>query len=128
MKKLAAKFFIALALAGGIPGIGFAKTNSPSASTSASASANYGRYRLPAYRNQVHRVFLKRGYARIIISGDGDTDLDLYVYGENGELIARAESNGDDESIPLDVYRSGYFIVKVVNRGEVYNDYALAVQ
>jgi hypothetical protein len=62
-----------------------------------------------------------------MISGDGDTDLDLYVYDSNG-LIARADSYSDDEIADLIIYNGGYFTVKVVNRGRVYNDYELIVR
>lgn len=125
MKKLVAKLFIALVLLGGIPSLSMANTNSPTESFNAMTS--YYRYRLPANSVQTHQVFLNRGYARIMVSGDGDTDLDLYIYDSTG-LIGRAESYGDDEIIPITIYNGGYFTVKVVNRGNVYNDYALIVQ
>jgi hypothetical protein len=122
MKKLVAKFFIALAILGAVPSFGYANTNSP-----VEAVGYYNRYRLPAYSNHDHRIYLNRGYAQIFISGDGDTDLDLYVYDGNG-LAVKAESYGDDEVVNLTIYNSGYFIVRVTNRGKVYNDYSLVVR
>lgn len=127
MKKLVAKFFIALVILSGVPGLSFANTNSLTESVNTNAPANYNRYRVPAYSTHTHRIFLNRGYARIMISGDGDTDLDLYVL-DGGGNVFKSDSYGDDEVVNLNVYNGGYFTVQVVNRGKVYNDYVLVVQ
>ncbi|HEX8737218.1 MAG TPA: hypothetical protein VF721_17935 [Pyrinomonadaceae bacterium] len=128
MKKLIAKFFIALVALSGIPSLSFASTNSfVESAVENNFSGYYNRYRLPAYSNHTHRIPLDRGYARIMISGDGDTDLDLYVYDGSG-LVAKSDSYGDDEVVNLTIYNGGYFVVKVFNRGKVYNDYDLVVQ
>jgi len=127
MKKLVAKFFIALVVLSGVPSLSFAKTNPLTESIGNIALANYDQYRLPAYSTHDHRIYLNRGYARILISGDGDTDLDLYIYDGNG-LAAKSESYGDDEAVNLTIYNGGYFVVKVVNRGKFYNDYTLVIQ
>lgn len=63
--------------------------------------------------------------AEIFISGDGDTDLDLYVYDENGNLIGKDDDYSDDCYVRWYPKWSGTFIIKVVNRGRVYNDYYL---
>jgi hypothetical protein len=59
------------------------------------------------------------------LSGDGTTDLDMYVYDGSGE-IASSTRSGDNEAADIVIYRSGYFWVKVVNYGDVYNDYRLS--
>lgn len=128
MKKLAAKLFIALVLLGGIPNFAMAKSNPfiESAPTKTEAEG-YGRFRLFGNKYMLHNVFLNRGYAQILLSGDGDTDLDLYLYDSSG-MIGKSESYGDDEVLNVTVYNPGQFTVKVVNRGNVYNDYALGVR
>lgn len=63
--------------------------------------------------------------AEIFVSGDGDTDLDLYVYDENGNLITGDEDYSDDCYVRWTPAWTGNFVVKVVNRGGVYNEYLL---
>lgn len=88
----------------------------------------------PAY--SVTRVYAKatdtysirfRGgeLAEIAVSGDGDTDLDLYVYDENGNLIKKDIDYTDQCYVSFVPAWTGSFIVKVVNRGSVYNNYTL---
>lgn len=62
--------------------------------------------------------------AAVAISGDGDSDLDLYVRDENGNLICYSESNGDDEWCRWTPRWSGNFVIRVVNRG-IANQYVL---
>ena len=63
--------------------------------------------------------------AEIAVSGDGDTDLDLYVYDSNGNYITGDESYSDDCYVRWRPAWTGRFIVKVVNRGPLYNRYVL---
>ncbi|MDL2308831.1 hypothetical protein LJC68_03995 [Bacteroidales bacterium OttesenSCG-928-B11] len=63
--------------------------------------------------------------AEIALSGDGDTDLDLYVYDENGNLITSDADYSDDCYVSWVPKWTGSFIVKVVNRGRVYNNYVI---
>lgn len=69
--------------------------------------------------------FMANYLAEIAVSGDGDTDLDLYVYDSNGHLIASDESYSDDCYVRWVPAWTGRFIVKVVNRGPLYNRYVL---
>lgn len=90
-------------------------------------NSNPNIYRLG--RKQSHS-FEYRFYAgkdvEIAVEGDGSTDLDLYVYAE-GKLIAKRDGNSDYETMNLEIYRTTYFTVKVVNRGFYSNDYKLSV-
>jgi hypothetical protein len=61
----------------------------------------------------------------VSLSGDGTTDLDMYVLDGNLTPIESSTTYGDDEAVDLEIYQSGYFWVKVVNYGSVYNDYAV---
>lgn len=63
--------------------------------------------------------------AEVAVSGDGDTDLDLYVYDENGNLIASDTDYTDDCYVRFCPRWTGRFRIKIVNRGSVYNNYAI---
>jgi hypothetical protein len=64
--------------------------------------------------------------AEIAISGDGDTDLDLYVYDSGNNLIAYNEDYSDRCYVSWVPRWTGSYTVKVVNRGSVYNRYVIA--
>lgn len=64
----------------------------------------------------------------VTVSGDGDTDLDLYVFDDNGNLVA-SDDDYTDECRCAGVPRyTGKFWFVVVNRGRVYNNYLIMVQ
>lgn len=63
--------------------------------------------------------------AEILVSGDGDTDLDLYVYDENGNLITSDTDYTDDCYVRFCPKWTGPFRIKIVNRGGVYNNYII---
>jgi hypothetical protein len=63
--------------------------------------------------------------AEILVSGDGDTDLDLYVYDSNNNLIASSEDYSDDCYVSWVPRWTGNFIIKIVNRGSVFNRYVI---
>lgn len=69
--------------------------------------------------------FIANSLAEILVSGDGDTDLDLYVYDGNGNLIASDTDYSDDCYVRWIPAWTGRFIVKIVNRGPVYNRYVI---
>ena len=69
--------------------------------------------------------FIANYLAEIVVSGDGDTDLDLYVYDSNGNLIASDTDYSDDCYVSWVPKWTGRFIVKVVNRGPLYNRYVI---
>ncbi|MCW5933683.1 MAG: hypothetical protein KIT45_05180 [Fimbriimonadia bacterium] len=65
--------------------------------------------------------------AAVAVSGDGDTDLDMFVYDEQGNLITH-DTEPIDECIcvwkPTD---NGRYVIKVVNRGAIYNEFGIAM-
>lgn len=63
--------------------------------------------------------------ALVIVSGDGDTDLDLYVYDENGNFIASDTDSSDDCVVTFNPRWTGPFKIKIKNYGNVYNNYVL---
>ncbi|MBN8826663.1 MULTISPECIES: hypothetical protein [unclassified Spirosoma] len=64
--------------------------------------------------------------AAVAVQGDGDTDLDLYIYDSNGYLVAKDDDNSDTCIARWTPRYTGTFIVRVKNRGSVYNRYAMA--
>jgi len=71
-------------------------------------------------------VFNGGELARVAISGDGDTRLDLYVYDESGNLIDSRVGPGDDALCTWVPKWSGKFTIRIVNRGPVANQYVIA--
>jgi len=63
----------------------------------------------------------------IRIQGDGDTDLDLYVYDEAGNLISSGTGYTDCEEVQVQPFYRQTMTIKVVNRGSVYNAYTIRV-
>ena len=74
----------------------------------------------------VYNITFRAGELAIVtVIGDGDTDLDLYVYDNNGNLIARDADYTDDCIVTFTPRWTGNFRIKIVNRGRVYNRYVL---
>ena len=61
--------------------------------------------------------------AVMAVIGDGSTDLDVFVYDEDGDLVAFDDDDDDDCVVLWRPARTGKFIVKVVNRGDESNRY-----
>jgi hypothetical protein len=64
--------------------------------------------------------------AVVVVRGDGDTDLDLYVYDENGNLITSDDDGSDDCVVQWTPMWSGKFTIRIVNRGSLGNRYRVA--
>lgn len=126
MRIMLAKCFIALVVFAATPTFSFANATSTVALTTSCEPC--GRHVVAAFDYNDHVMFLYAGqHVHINLSGDGDTDVDLLVYDYRGNLVARSEGRTDDEMIGLNVYRSGYFTIRVKNLGRVYNSYQLWV-
>ena len=69
--------------------------------------------------------FVANQLAEILVSGDGDTDLDLYVYDSNGNLIASDTDYSDDCYVRWVPAWTGRYTLRVVNRGPVYNRFVI---
>lgn len=61
----------------------------------------------------------------VIVNGDGDTDLDLYVYDENGNLMGKDIDYSDYCVVSWTPRWTGPFTIKIKNRGSVYNRYKI---
>lgn len=82
--------------------------------------------RVLANRTDVYNIrFVGGRFAEVAVIGDGDTDLDLYVYDENGNLIVSDVDYTDNCYVSWNPIWTGNFKIKIVNRGGVYNRYVL---
>jgi len=70
-------------------------------------------------------VFRGNEVAELAVIGDGDTDLDLYVYDANGNLITSDTDYTDDCICRWVPAWTGTFNIRIKNRGSVYNQYIL---
>jgi len=72
-------------------------------------------------------TFVAGERASVAIVGDGDTDLDLYVFDEFGNRITWSDGPTDREACTWVPRRTGPFKIKVVNRSRtIANRYAIA--
>jgi len=69
--------------------------------------------------------FVEGRLAEILVRGDGDTDLDLYVFDSYGHLIAQDADYTDRCYVSWVPMWTGRYTVKIVNRGPVLNNYYL---
>lgn len=63
--------------------------------------------------------------AEVGVIGDGDTDLDLYIYDSNDNLIAYDSDYTDQCYCRWVPAWTDTFRIKIVNRGSVYNEFVL---
>lgn len=69
--------------------------------------------------------FIANELAEILVSGDGDTDLDLYVYDSNGNLIEKDTDYSDDCYVRWIPAWTGRYTIRIVNRGPIYNRFVI---
>lgn len=79
-----------------------------------------------ARTTDTYPVTLRGGeLARVAISGDGDTDLDLSITDENGNVACSSARSGDDEYCSVTPRWTGQFYVRIKNYGNVSNRYQI---
>lgn len=88
--------------------------------------AKYGEGRVYAKSYvDYYAKFWANELAEVIVIGDGDTDLDVYIYDENGNCIV-SDTDYTDQCVCRWVPSwTGSFTIRIVNRGAVYNDFAI---
>lgn len=91
----------------------------------AGPSKHYDRVQ-PGQFDQYTVTFNGGEQATVGVVGDDTTDLDLYVYDENGNLIAKDDDLTDECLCEWVPQWTGNFIIRIYNRGAVYNDYVIA--
>ena len=78
------------------------------------------------YATDVYHVrFYGDEIARVSVVGDGDSDLDLYIYDENGNLMDKDDDSTDTCYTAWEPRWTGQFRIEVVNRGGQYNRYCI---
>ena len=65
--------------------------------------------------------------ARIVVIGDGDTDIDLFIYDAGGNLIRRDTRLTDFVHVEWTPRWTGEFRIEVVNNGNVWNRYVIVM-
>ncbi len=68
------------------------------------------------------RRFLANQIASVSVSGDGDTDLDLYIYDMEGNLVTKDDSYSPHCYCNWIPSLTNSYIIKIVNRGRMFND------
>ncbi len=68
-------------------------------------------------------VFYADEYSEVCIQGNGWSDIDLWVYDENGNLIGRSTSYGSFECVSFTPIWTGEFTVVVENEGKPSGSY-----
>lgn len=90
---------------------------------------NWHRTRVRAFSDDNFRWRTARGgeLAEVAIVGDGDTDLDLFVYDENWNVICAETGFSDREYCRWTPRWTGQFRIVVRNHGAVYNEYHILI-
>jgi hypothetical protein len=82
--------------------------------------------RVEAFGVDAYEVVFEEGEPAVVaLRGDGDTHLDLIVYDEDGIRIAADRDGGAISTAHWTPRWTGKFIIKIINRGPVYNHYRL---
>lgn len=63
--------------------------------------------------------------AIVMIVGDGDTDLDLFVYDERGREVCRDNDYTDLAACAWEVRRTHTYTIEIRNLGDVYNIFSV---
>jgi hypothetical protein len=80
----------------------------------------------PPLAKQVYpEVFRPGEPARVLIAGDGQSNLDLYVFDEQGRRLCASEELDDVEECQWQPQQGRRFLIHVVNRGRTENQYHL---
>ncbi len=67
-------------------------------------------------------------FTTVTIAGDGDTDLDIYVWDANGNLVARAIGLTDRESVSFVPNFTSTYRIEIRNLGNVWNQFAISIR
>lgn len=83
--------------------------------------------RVAAFSTDAWTLGAPGGSSRVVVVGDGDTDLDCYVYNRFGTLIG-VDDDSTDYCV-VDVYQrtSGNLRIEIRNLGRVWNGYVLSL-
>jgi len=80
---------------------------------------------LPKSQDTYEILMKSKEIAIVYVSGDGTTNLDLYVYDENNNLVAFDDKPTDECLVKFVPERAAKFKVSIKNKGHYFNDYVL---
>jgi hypothetical protein len=83
--------------------------------------------RVLAFDTDTWRVWAAAGTTRVVVNGDGDTDLDCWVYDRFGRLLGSDTDGTDLCIIRFNHPSAGDLRIRIRNLGNVYNEYELTV-
>ena len=79
---------------------------------------------IKSYSTDTYKVIFKENKKAVVqVKGVGITDLDLYVYDKNGNLVASDTSDSDNCECSWIPKWTGEFTIRIKNRGGLYNLY-----
>jgi hypothetical protein len=124
MKNLVAKMLLALVVVSGLSAAGMAKAGS-----SAVPYESIVKYFTVAPYGETNRVLnLYAGETVYIkVTGDGHSDLDLYVSDSWDDLIVKDERTTTDGYVTFKVAETGEYYVDIANNGGSYNTFKYEV-
>jgi hypothetical protein len=71
-------------------------------------------------------VFRAHQSRTVVVEGDHDTDLDCWLYDENGNMVSSDTDRTDVCVLEITPNWTGEFSLRVANLGHVYNNYCVA--
>lgn len=84
------------------------------------------RDRVLAYDTDVYTEYFRGGeVAVVVVCGDGDTDLDLFIYDRYGNLVASDTDSTDYCVVRFYPRWTAPYRIVIRNLGSVYNEYTL---
>lgn len=87
-----------------------------------------GSGRVLPYATDRWDVWTSPGHDRLVVDGDGDTDLDCYVYDRAGRFLGGDDDGSDYCVVDFRRPASGNVVLDITNRGGVYNAYVVRVE
>ena len=96
--------------------------------SAAYASQFIGTGRVLPFATDRWDVWTSPGHSQIVVDGDGDTDLDCYVYDRAGRLLGGDDDGTDYCVVSFRRPPSGNVILDIENRGRVYNAYSIIAE
>jgi hypothetical protein len=86
------------------------------------------RDRVLAFDTDVWTLWAPAGSSRVEVDGDGDTDLDCFVYDRFGRLLGYDDDLTDFCIVSFRQGTSGNVRLEIKNLGGVYNEYELRLR
>ncbi len=126
MKNLIVKFIATAILAAGIPAMALANGSASTTSSPMESIVKY--FTVGAFDEDSHSVYIKAGeLVYIKATGNGNSDLDMYVYDSNENLVVKDTRLTTDGYVTFTASRSGYYYIDVTNDGDEDNVYKLVI-